>query len=241
IYDIHTVKNKLQQMFPATNIAIAHGRMSEQNLASVMEDFSDGKIQILVATTIVENGLDVPNANTLIVDNAHLFGLADLYQLRGRVGRYRVKAYAYFLIPGHLPISEQTKERLKALSELVKPGSGMKIAMRDLQIRGAGDILGKKQSGYINQVGFELYCRFWKEVSSKYTGEKVQEPQTRPMLRGFIDPEWIPAPGLRFELYKRISEIQDFQHAKIILEELEDRFGQIPEKVKKMILSISTV
>ncbi|MCM8815193.1 MAG: transcription-repair coupling factor [Candidatus Omnitrophica bacterium] len=241
IYDIHTVKNKLQQMFPATNIAIAHGRMSEQNLASVMDDFADGKIQILVATTIVENGLDVPNANTLIVDNAHLFGLADLYQLRGRVGRYKVKAYAYFLIPGHLPVSEQTKERLKAISELVKPGSGMKIAMRDLQIRGAGDILGKKQSGYINQVGFELYCRFWKEVSSKYTGEKVQEPQTRPMLRGFIDPEWIPAPGLRFELYKRISEIQDFQHAKIILEELEDRFGHVPEKVKKMILSISTV
>ncbi|MCM8788501.1 MAG: transcription-repair coupling factor [Candidatus Omnitrophica bacterium] len=241
IYDIHTVKNKLQQMFPATNIAIAHGRMSEQNLASVMEEFADGKIQILVATTIVENGLDVPNANTLIVDNAHLFGLANLYQLRGRIGRYRIKAYAYFLIPAYLPLSKQTKERLKAISELVKPGSGMKIAMRDLQIRGAGDILGKKQSGYINQVGFELYCRFWKEVSSKYTGEKVVKPQTRPMLRGFIDPEWIPAPGLRFDLYKRISEIQDAKDAKKMLAELKDRFGQVPEKVKKMILSHSVV
>ncbi|HOK79596.1 MAG TPA: transcription-repair coupling factor [bacterium] len=237
IYDIERVKNKLQQMFPATNIAIAHGRMKEHELASVMEDFADGNIQILVATTIVENGLDVPNANTLIVDDAHRYGLADLYQLRGRVGRYKVKAYAYFLIPQHLQVAGQVKERLKALEELVKPGSGMKIALRDLQIRGAGDILGKKQSGYINQVGFQLYCRFWKEISSKYTGEEVTEPEKKPVMRGFIDSEWIPGAGLRFELYKRISEIQDIKQAKKMLAEMEDRFGNVPEKVKTLILS----
>ncbi|HXK44313.1 MAG TPA: helicase-related protein, partial [bacterium] len=237
IYDITKVKNKIQQMFPATSIAISHGRMKEHELASVMEDFADGKIQILVATTIFENGLDVPNANTLIVDDAHRYGLADLYQLRGRVGRYKVKAYAYFLIPQHLQVAGQVKERLKALGELVKPGSGMKIALRDLQIRGAGDILGKKQSGYINQVGFQLYCRFWKEISSKFTGETVSEPEAKPVMRGFIDPEWIPSPGLRFELYRKISEIQNTQQAKKILAEMKDRFGEVPERVKKLIFS----
>lgn len=240
IYDIQKIKNKLQGMFPATSVGIAHGRMEEREIASVMENFSDGKIQILVATTIVENGLDVPNANTLIVDNAHLFGLADLYQLRGRVGRYKVKAYAYFLIPPHLPVSQQAKERLQALNELVKPGSGMKIALRDLQIRGAGDILGKKQSGYINQVGFNLYCRFWKEITSKYTGEKVSEqPSVKPLLRGLLDEDLIPAPGLRFEIYKRISEIKDRDDARKILEEIRDRFGEIPEKLRSMIYELA--
>ncbi|OQB74298.1 MAG: Transcription-repair-coupling factor [candidate division TA06 bacterium ADurb.Bin131] len=235
IYDIEKIKNRLQQMFPQTSIAVAHGRMKEDQILSVMNDFADGKIQILVATTIVENGLDVPNANTLIVDNAHLFGLADLYQLRGRVGRYKVKAYSYFLIPAHMPVSITVKERLKALDELVKPGSGMKVAIRDLQIRGAGDILGKKQSGYINQVGFQLYCRFWKEITSKYTGEKVQELTTKPSMRGFLDPEWVPSPSLRFEIYKRISEIHTKNDAEIIVEEMKDRFGNIPDRVKKLI------
>lgn len=236
IYDIHKVKNTLQKMFPATNIQIAHGRMNEKELASIMNDFADGKVQILVATTIVENGLDVPNANTLIVDNAHLFGLADLYQLRGRIGRYKVKAYAYFLIPAHIPMSGKIGERLKALSQLIKPGSGMKIALRDLQIRGAGDILGKKQSGYINQVGFQLYCRFWKEITSKYTGEQIPEISANPLIRGIISPDWIPSPGIRFEIYKKISEIKNPVDAKKILEEMEDRFGKVPEKVKELVL-----
>ncbi|MCM8759194.1 MAG: transcription-repair coupling factor [Candidatus Omnitrophica bacterium] len=240
IYDIQRVKNKLQSMFPATTIEIAHGRMDEREIARVMEEFADGKIQVLVATTIVENGLDVPNANTLIVDNAHLFGLADLYQLRGRVGRYKVKAYAYFLVPAHMPVSQQARERLKALNELVKPGSGMKIAMRDLQIRGAGDILGKKQSGYINQVGFQLYCRFWKEITSEYKGEKIPEqPRVKPSMRGFLDEDLIPAPGLRFEIYKRISEIQNKDDARKIIQEIRDRFGEIPEKLKNMIFELA--
>jgi len=237
IYDIEKVKNKLQQMFPQTTIAVAHGRMRENQIASVMDNFVDGKIQILVATTIVENGLDVPNANTLIVDNAHTFGLADLYQLRGRVGRYKVKAYAYFLIPAHLPVSGPVKERLKALGELVKPGSGMKIAIRDLQIRGAGDILGKKQSGYINQVGFQLYCRFWKEITSKYTDQKIPELSAKPSMKGFLDSEWIPSPSLRFEIYKRISEIHTKRDAEMLIEEMSDRFGSIPEKVTDLIFN----
>ncbi|HPP66551.1 MAG TPA: CarD family transcriptional regulator, partial [bacterium] len=228
IYDIEGVKSNLQKMFPHTTIAVAHGRMKESQIASVMNDFADGKIQILVATSIVENGLDVPNANTLIVNNAHLFGLADLYQLRGRVGRYKVRAYAYFLIPAHLSVSNSSKERLKALNELVKPGSGMKIAMKDLQIRGAGDILGKKQSGYINQVGFQLYCRFWNEISSKYKGQKASELSTKPLMRGFIDPEWIPSPSLRFEIYKKIAEIHTKNDAETMMVEIKDRFGNIP-------------
>jgi len=237
IYDILKVKNMLEGMFPGIPIGVAHGRMKERELAAVMDEFAAGSIKILVATSIVENGLDIPNANTLIVDNAHKFGLSDLYQLRGRVGRYKLRAYAYLLIPPHIFVTRQAKERLQTINELTKPGSGFKIAMRDLQIRGAGDILGKRQSGFINQVGFNLYCRFWQEVSAKYTGKTVQQPAEKPQMRGVIDDVWLPSPGLRFNLYQEISGIRTREEAENLIRELEDRFGEIPGELEQLIFS----
>ena len=236
VYDIEKVKAKLQKLVPFAKVETAHGRMNEEQLADVMERFSSGNIDVLVATTIVENGLDIPRANTLIVDNTHRFGLADLYQLRGRVGRYKWKAYAYFLIPPHIYLTETMKERLKAIQELNKPGSGYKIALRDLEIRGAGNILGKQQHGFIEQVGFHLYCQFWKEVTGNLTGE-LQEIPEEVKFEGTIPPDYISSPVLRFWLYKKIAEAKKKEHLSQLLEEIKDRFGSVPEEVKKLILS----
>ncbi|MFA5645545.1 MAG: DEAD/DEAH box helicase [Candidatus Ratteibacteria bacterium] len=239
IHDIEKVAHTIQKFFPSASVGIAHGKVREQTLAATMESFRKGKIDILVATSIVENGLDIPNANTLIVNNAHLFGLSDLYQLRGRVGRYKVRAYAYFLIPPHGIFTNEAKERLKTLKELVRPGSGFKVAMADLHIRGAGDILGKRQHGFINQVGFHLYCQFWQEVSATFSGKTVLPAKEEPRLKGIIDPNWLPSPGLRLTLYQEISDITSLSQAKELIKEMEDRFGEVPQEVKKMILTQS--
>ncbi len=236
IYDIERVKKNIESMFPGIPIGIAHGRMEERELSLVMENFAKDKIKILIATSIVENGLDVPNANTLIVDDAHLFGLSDLYQLRGRVGRYKVRAYAYFLIPSYIYMTKNVQERLETLSTLTNPGSGFKVAMMDLHLRGAGDILGKKQHGFINQVGFNLYCQFWKEISSKFTGRGIRMPSENPLMNGIIDSQWVPDDGVRFSMYKKISEVEDRTQAQRLIKEFRDRFGKIPDKTRKLIL-----
>jgi len=236
VYDIEKVRAKLQKLVPFAKVETAHGRMNEEQLADVMKKFSSGDIDVLVATTIVENGLDIPRANTLIVDNTHRFGLADLYQLRGRVGRYKWKAYAYFLIPPHIYLTETMKERLKAIQELNKPGSGYKIALRDLEIRGAGNILGKQQHGFIEQIGFHLYCQFWKEVTGNLAGE-LQEIPEEVKFEGTIPLDYISSPALRFWLYKKIAEAKKKEHLSQLLKELKDRFGSVPEDVKKLISS----
>ena len=209
--------------------------MEEKKLAKTMEDFSSGKIDVLVATTIVENGLDIPRANTLIVDNAHKFGLADLYQLRGRVGRYKWRAYAYFLIPPHVYLTEKSQKRLKALQQLNNPGSGFKIALKDMEIRGAGNILGKEQHGFIEQVGFNLYCQFWKEINEEIS-QKIPETPKEIKIKGEIPYQYISSPSMRFWLYKKITEINEKEKAKKLIEELKDRFGPVPAEVEKMIL-----
>ncbi len=237
IYDIENVKKNLESMFPDISIEVAHGRMNERKLSMIMEDFTKGKIKILVATSIVENGLDVPNANTLIVDNAHLFGLSDLYQIRGRVGRYKVHAYAYFFIPGHVFMTNLIQERLKTLSTLTNPGSGFQVAMMDLHLRGAGDILGKKQHGFINQVGFNLYCQFWKEVSAMFTGRHLSHVSENPLIKGTIDSQWIPSDSIRFSIYQKIAEIENKKQAKDLIDQLQDRFGQVPQETKQLILN----
>jgi len=235
IYDIENVKEKLCKLVPYIKIETAHGKMEEKKLAKTMEDFSSGKIDVLVATTIVENGLDIPRANTLIVDNAHKFGLADLYQLRGRVGRYKWRAYAYFLIPPHVYLTEKSQKRLKALQQLNNPGSGFKIALKDMEIRGAGNILGKEQHGFIEQVGFNLYCQFWKEINEEIS-QKIPETPKEIKIKGEIPYQYISSPSMRFWLYKKITEINEKEKAKKLIEELKDRFGPVPAEVEKMIL-----
>ncbi len=164
VKDIEKVKNQLEQIVPETAIACAHGQMQEKELEEIMLKFMSGDIAVLVTTTIIQSGIDIPNANTLIVNRADLFGLADLYQLRGRVGRFKYKAYAYFLVPRGYVWTEDAKKRLKAVEKFTQLGSGFKIAMEDLQIRGAGNLLGAQQHGFIAAVGFDLYCRLLRET-----------------------------------------------------------------------------
>ncbi|MCD6407432.1 transcription-repair coupling factor, partial [bacterium] len=237
IYDIQKVKEKLENLVPGIKIEVAHGRMKPEELQNVMENFSSGNIDVLVATTIVENGIDIPTANTLIVDNAHRYGLADLYQLRGRVGRYKWRAYAYFLIPPHIPVDKKTKERLKALQELNNPGSGYKIALRDLEIRGAGNILGKEQHGFIDMVGFHLYCQFWKEIMGEIKNEKVVYEPEEVKIEEVIPYDYIKTPSLRLWLYSKIAEIRSKKEANSLIQELKDRFGFIPLSLENYIKS----
>ncbi len=172
IHDIESVALRLRMLVPEAKIAVGHGRMSSAQLERTMTRFVSGEIDVLLSTTIVESGIDIPNANTIIIDRADRFGLSDLYQLRGRVGRYKHQAYAYLLIPRHAALLEDARKRIAAIKQFTKPGSGFKIAMRDLEIRGAGNILGPEQSGHITAVGFELYCQLLKQSIAALKGEQ---------------------------------------------------------------------
>lgn len=234
IHDIERVRDRVRRIVPSARVEIAHGRMPARQIEEVMKRFSAGDSDVLVATTIVENGLDIPRANTLIVDGAHRFGLADLYQLRGRIGRYRWRAYAYFLVPGNIALPDDASNRLKVLQELTEPGSGLRVAMKDLEIRGAGNVLGREQSGFIEQVGFQLYCRFWSEVAGRISGRAFREPEeTRFAAR--IPEDYVPTSSLRLWLYRRISEIGNEEEAAALMKELEDRFGPVPDEVKRLV------
>lgn len=239
IYDIEKVKENLYRILPfVPRIEVAHGRMEPSQLASIMKRFSAGEIDILVATSIVENGVDIPRANTLIVDDAHTFGLADLYQLRGRVGRYKWRAYAYFLYPDRSLLSPAAKERLSAIQQLNKPGSGYKIALKDLEIRGAGNILGRQQHGFIQQIGFELYCRFWKEVMGEIKKEKEYKVVKKRSIPT-IPEDYIKSPALRFSLYRRIAEAKNNEEIELIIKEMEDRFGTAPPELVHSLKNIT--
>ena len=172
VKDIEKIKKKIENIIPEAKISVAHGQMPERQLEEIMLGFIQGNIDVLVSTTIVESGIDIPNANTLIVNRADLFGLADLYQLRGRVGRFKYKAYAYFLIPRGYAWTEDARRRLKAIERFAALGSGFKIAMEDLQIRGAGNLLGTEQHGWILAVGFDLYCRLLRETITELSNPK---------------------------------------------------------------------
>jgi len=172
---IEKVATRLQELVPQARIAIGHGQMEEKDLEQVMERFVRGEVDILVSTTIIESGLDIPNANTIIIDRADRFGLADLYQLRGRVGRSQHKAYAYLLLPRSMMLIGEARRRVQAIRQYSELGSGFKIAMRDLEIRGAGNLLGTAQSGHIAAIGFDLYCKMLHKAVAQLKGEKVKE------------------------------------------------------------------
>jgi transcription-repair coupling factor (superfamily II helicase) len=174
VFDIDTVAHKLRALLPKARIVVGHGQMDADELEDVMTRFVNGEADVLLSTTIIESGLDIPNANTIIIDRADRFGLSDLYQLRGRVGRYKHQAYAYLLIPRHAGLLSDARKRISAIKQYSTLGSGFKIAMRDLEIRGAGDILGAQQSGHITAVGFELYCQLLKQSVSSLRGEKIK-------------------------------------------------------------------
>jgi transcription-repair coupling factor (superfamily II helicase) len=174
VFDIEAVAARVKALAPQARVVVGHGQMSSDSLEKVMTRFVNGEADVLVSTTIIESGLDIPNANTIIIERADRYGLSDLYQLRGRVGRYKHQAYAYLLIPRHAALLSDARKRISAIRQYSTLGSGFKVAMRDLEIRGAGNLLGTQQSGHINAVGFELYCQLLKQSIGALKGEKVK-------------------------------------------------------------------
>jgi transcription-repair coupling factor (superfamily II helicase) len=257
---IEHMRGRLQEIVPDATVLVGHGQMNADELEQVMTKFVNGEADVLLSTTIIESGLDIPNANTIIIDRADRFGLSQLYQLRGRVGRYKNQAYAYLLLPRHARLLTDVRKRMSAIKQYAQLGSGFKIAMRDLEIRGAGNLLGAQQSGHITAVGFDLYCQLLKQSVSALKGEKVKPRVSTHVSFDFlaIGFEGMPAPDdsvkldtatanlplnyvgepeQRVQIYRRIA--QSTERAEIIgLEkELRDRFGPLPKPVELLFLA----
>ncbi|HAJ32059.1 MAG TPA: transcription-repair coupling factor [Candidatus Atribacteria bacterium] len=242
VRSIQKIARDLNRLFPQARIGIAHGQMVEEQLEDIMIDFLEKKYDILVCTTIIEIGLDIPNVNTIIIDDAHKFGLSQLYQLRGRVGRTDRRAYAYFLYPSYRSISDTAKKRLQAIKEFSELGSGFKLAMRDLEIRGAGNLLGKEQHGSVSEVGFNLYCRLLEEAIKELREEeegKEKKKDITPVIDikidAYISGGYIPDLKQRVLIYKKLAEIKDLESLERAKEELRDRYGIYPQEVRNLL------
>jgi transcription-repair coupling factor (superfamily II helicase) len=228
---------RIAQLVPEARVAVAHGQMNEHTLEKIMVDFWEKNYDVLVATTIVESGLDIPNANTLIVDRADAYGLAQLHQLRGRVGRGSERAYAYFLYPPEKELTETAHERLATVAQHTEVGAGLHVAMKDLEIRGAGNLLGGEQSGHIAGVGFDLYVRMIGEAVSELKGGAAtrQEVKVELPVNAHIPHEYVAGERLRLEAYTRIAAIESDDDVTAVREELTDRYGTPPTPVLNLL------
>jgi transcription-repair coupling factor (superfamily II helicase) len=255
VHSIQHVKQRVLELCPGARVGVGHGQMDEDELEQVMRRFVDGEIDVLISTIIIESGLDIPNANTIIIDRADRFGLADLYQLRGRVGRAQHKAYAYLMLPRELMGVGAARRRINAIKQYSGLGAGFKIAMRDLEIRGAGNILGTAQSGHITNVGFELYCHLLHEAIDKLKGKK-SKARTETLVRldfvatnesefvsegetktpAFISADYIPQPHLRIQAYKKLAAATNAEELSKLQKEWRDRFGPLPVAVSNLLL-----
>ena len=241
VESIDQAAQKLQTLVPEARIRIAHGQMSEGALEDVILAFWNRDFDVLVCTTIVESGLDIANANTLIVERADLFGLSQLHQLRGRVGRGRERAYAYFLFPPDQPLSELAHDRLKTIAANTELGAGMRVALKDLEIRGAGNLLGGEQSGHIADVGFDLYMRMVGEAVHEYksgiieTSEPNHECKVELPINAHLDAAYVTGERLRLDLYRRLADVRNREDVDAIEEELMDRFGALPQEAQTLL------
>ena len=264
VMTIETMRSKLQTLVPAARIVVGHGQMDADELEEVMTKFVNGEADVLLSTTIIESGLDIPNANTIIIDRADRFGLSDLYQLRGRVGRYKHQAFAYLLLPRHASLLTDVRKRISAIRQYSTLGSGFKIAMRDLEIRGAGNLLGAEQSGHITAVGFGLYCQLLKQsvsslkgekvkprvevgvkfdfleksvVSSQQSAAKVSERSTTDygLLTADLPHNYVTEPRHRIEIYRKLAQATDKTALENVSKELRDRFGPVPPAVELLL------
>jgi transcription-repair coupling factor (superfamily II helicase) len=264
VMTIETMRSKLQLLVPSARIVVGHGQMDSDELEEVMTKFVNGEADVLLSTTIIESGLDIPNANTIIIDRADRFGLSDLYQLRGRVGRYKHQAYAYLLLPRHASLLNDVRKRISAIRQYSTLGSGFKIAMRDLEIRGAGNLLGAEQSGHITAVGFELYCQLLKQSVSSLKGEKakprvevsvkldflgqsaVSSQQSAAagsersatnyrLLTADLPHNYVTEPQHRIEIYRKLAQATDKAALDALQKELRDRFGPLPPPVELLL------
>jgi transcription-repair coupling factor (superfamily II helicase) len=240
IESIYGVARALEQLVPKARVAIGHGQMSEAELEPVMSRFIEGEIDILVATTIIENGIDIPNVNTIVVNDADKFGLAQLYQLRGRVGRSNHQAYAYLLYQAHKALSEDAKARLEAIREFTHLGSGLQVAMRDLEIRGAGNLLGAAQSGFIGAVGFETYCELLGQAIAERKGQQAERQAKREAvidvkLDAFIPNEYIPQVSQKIAAYQQLADARSEAEVDEVAAGLRDRFGAMPPPLENLV------
>jgi len=217
---------------PEAKIAVGHGQLGEKELEKVMIDFIEGRSNVLVCSTIIESGLDIPRANTIIINRADCFGLAQLYQLRGRVGRSKQRAYAYLLIPGEGVLTRQARERLKVLQDLTELGAGFRIASHDLELRGAGDLLGARQAGQIAAVGFEMYTELLQETIAELQGREHRpqvDPEIRLGLSAYLPESYVSDPNQRLVLYRAMAGADAEEDLYALADELRDRYGEIPE------------
>ncbi|MFH1541641.1 MAG: transcription-repair coupling factor [bacterium] len=231
------VASKIKKLVPEARVTVGHGQMSEKELEKTMLDFLDRKYDVLVCTSIIESGLDITNVNTILIDNASRFGLSQLYQIRGRVGRSTVRAYAYLFYHKEQIISDGALERLKAIQEFTALGSGYKLAMRDLEIRGAGNLLGAQQSGHIAAVGFDLYCELLEEAVREVKG--IKEPTVREVIvdlkvEAFIPPKYVTDERQRIALYRRLNLVSSANEVKELREEMRERFGALPAPAARL-------
>ena len=243
VQDIQSIALAIQQLVPDARVAVAHGQMPERELETIMLEFVRHKHDILVCTMIIESGLDIPNVNTILINRADALGLAQLYQLRGRVGRATVQAYGYLFYPQDRAITEGAQKRLRVIEEFTDLGSGFKIALRDLEIRGAGNILGAEQHGHIVTVGYELYCRLLEEAVMALKGEKVEETvETRISLpvEAYLPDDYVPDSRQKVSIYKKIAGLKDREALNELREELKDRYGAIPEPAD-MLLEVANI
>ena len=240
VRDIDEVTGRIQQLVPDANVAFAHGQMRETELERIMYDFINGDIDVLVSTTIIETGLDISNVNTMIIQDADNMGLSQLYQLRGRVGRSNRTAYAFLMYRRNKMLKEIAEKRLAAIKEYSELGSGFKIAMRDLEIRGAGNLLGAEQSGHMAAVGYDLYCKMLHEAVKDVKGETKSlerfDTSIDIGIDAFIPPSYIANEFQKLDIYKRIAGIDNPNEADEMLEELIDRFGDPPKSVQNLLL-----
>jgi transcription-repair coupling factor (superfamily II helicase) len=229
---------RVQELVPSARVAVAHGQMSESALEEAMLDFVDGRYDVLVSTAIVESGLDIPRANTMIIDRADLFGLAQLYQLRGRVGRSKERAYCYLIVPPPNAMTDESRSRIEALERHTELGSGFQIASLDLELRGAGDLLGAEQSGNVMSVGFDMFCKMLEQAVQEMRGEEVQHEVDTELsfdVEALLPEDYVSDVGVRLSLYKRLASAVDEAHVGEIAAEMEDRFGAPPEPARRLV------
>jgi transcription-repair coupling factor (superfamily II helicase) len=238
VQDIDRTAEHVRDLVPEARVAVAHGQMDEGTLEQVVLAFWEGEYDVLVCTTIIESGIDMPTVNTLVVDRADVLGLGQLHQLRGRVGRSGQRAYAYLFVPPDRVLSEDAYERLKTIGEATELGSGFKIAMRDLEIRGAGNLLGTGQSGHIAAVGYDLYCQMVTEAVAELKGEPVREPAEIKLdlpLAANLPREYVQKEELRLEAYRRLAAVTTDGEVEDIRAEWEDRYGPLPREAEALL------
>ncbi len=238
VYDIQSVADEIQKLVPEARVIVGHGQMSSGELEQVMLKFVRREADVLVCTTIIESGIDIPTANTIFIDNADHFGLADLHQLRGRVGRYKHRAYCYLLLPNDRPVTDTAARRLKAIEQYSMLGAGFKIAMRDLEIRGAGNLLGPQQSGHIAAVGYEMYCTLLEQEARRLKNDPIIEPSRTHLelpVSSRLTRKFIASDKYRMEAYRRLSRAATFDQLEAVVANLTDAYGQPPPQAQALI------